>query len=97
MFAHETLKDFFRPDYIFVDETAAATSMDTATPLATFKDSVRAVVLIGDHRQLPHTFVSKGRNAGAGEMSKTIFRRNAENWVTTTQMDLVPELHFFDT
>jgi hypothetical protein len=94
--SNPVLTDHFKPDYIVIDEAGCGTTADIAIPLVANKEVVRSVILVGDHKQLPPTIVSKGQNWGETEMSRTIFKRLADMPEVKCIADDIPELHFFN-
>ena len=89
------LAENFKPDYIVIEEAGCGITADMAIALATFGESVRTVIMIGDHKQLPPTVVSKGANWGQTEMGRTVFKRTAERPEAKSLLNEVPILHFF--
>ena len=79
---------------LIIDEAAQATEPSTLVPLQT---GVKKVLLVGDHKQLPPTVMSK--NAWKTKYSRSLFERRIDHgdvpYLLDTQYRMVSELREF--
>lgn len=77
--AHETLMEHYKPQVLICDEASLAPLPDCATPMAAFKDSLRHVVIAGDHsKQCPQP-LSRGRNETISELETSLLHSLIED------------------
>ena len=97
---HELL-DGRRFSRVLIDEATQATEPATLVPLVR---GARQVVMVGDHRQLPPTVIS--RRAEQGGLARSLFERLVDMGVSTILLDTqyrmhpsiseFPNSHFYD-
>ena len=71
--AHEMLMEYWRPSIVIMDEAALSSLPDAATPLAAFKESLRHIILAGDHKQQGAPTLSKGASETYTEAAHSLF------------------------
>jgi hypothetical protein len=70
---HPVIAERFKPAIAFVDEAGQATVPDVCMALDPYREHVMALVLCGDHHQLPPVIVGKLNNEAAGSLGKSLF------------------------
>jgi len=84
---HEIL-DGRRFSRVLIDEATQATEPATLVPLVR---GARQVVMVGDHRQLPPTVIS--RKAGQEGLARSLFERLVDMGVSTNLLDTQYRMH----
>lgn len=85
---HESLTEYFKPTFLLSDEAGQSTPADAMTPMAAFKESLEAVALCGDHKQLRPTVLSKGRNETYSWVEMSLYEAAKKNKVNPVPCEM---------
>lgn len=77
--AHPLLATHFKPKVLIVDESAHKSIASIITPCGVFRESIKQIVLSGDHKQGQGISISKTSNLGHAALSRNLLREMAED------------------
>lgn len=77
--AHEILVQGFEPDVLIVDEAAQESLGGVITPAGAHMESVKQIVLVGDHEQSEPIYAAADSNVGHIMLSRSLFKEVAND------------------
>ncbi|KAK5164327.1 uncharacterized protein LTR77_010022 [Saxophila tyrrhenica] len=79
---HPALALYFQPILVLIDEAGFSMPADAMIPMASHKNSIRHIVLVGDHKQLKAVASSGGHNECFPSVQVSLFEKLIEDEVT---------------